>query len=297
MEFNPFDVTTKELVWDGPAAWLERFGIGPPGPVEVIDSDITTLTAAADKVIKVGGPKPYLVNIELQSSHDKELVETTWFRQAALYHRHKLPVLTVLVLLRRDANSPSFTGSFDIRMRDGWQTNQYNYRVVRMWEEGPEPYLTSAINLVPLAPITNVTEEELPGVVKRMKGRISAEPEPSAAKLWTATYLLMGLRYSKEVVSHLLEGVQGMQESTTYQAILREGRNEGLIEGRITGERKLLVRQGTKRFGPPDSAILAAIESIRDVERLEALGERILEADVRDWNSLLGGSRPPEQGD
>ncbi len=52
MEFNPFDVTTKELVWDGPVASLEHFGIGPPGPAEIIDSDITTLTAAADKVIK-----------------------------------------------------------------------------------------------------------------------------------------------------------------------------------------------------------------------------------------------------
>ena len=51
MAFNRFDSSTKELVWDGPAAWLERFGIGPAGPVEVIDSDITTLTAAADKVI------------------------------------------------------------------------------------------------------------------------------------------------------------------------------------------------------------------------------------------------------
>ena len=25
--FNPFDVATKELVWDGPTGWLERFGI------------------------------------------------------------------------------------------------------------------------------------------------------------------------------------------------------------------------------------------------------------------------------
>jgi hypothetical protein len=57
----------------------------------------------------------------------KELVETTWFRQAALYRRHRLPVLTVLVLLRREANSPSFTGTFEIRMWDGWQTNEYNY--------------------------------------------------------------------------------------------------------------------------------------------------------------------------
>jgi hypothetical protein len=72
--------------------------LGPAGLVEVIDSDITALTAAADKVLKVGGSEPYLVNLELQSSHDKDLVETTWFRQAALYHRHRLPVLTVLVL-------------------------------------------------------------------------------------------------------------------------------------------------------------------------------------------------------
>jgi predicted transposase YdaD len=78
-----------------------------------------------------------------------------------------------------------------------------------------------------------------------------------------------------------------MQESTTYQAILREGRNEGLIEGRIAGEQQVLIRQGTKKFGTPDAATLADIEAIRDIERLEALCERILDADVRDWNSLL----------
>ena len=119
---------------------------------------------------------------------------------------------------------------------------------------------------------------------------------PSASKLWTATYGLMGLKYSKEVASHLLEGVHDIQESTTYQAILSEGRSEGLVEGRkegllegrITGERQVLIRQGTKKFGPPDTAILAAIEAIRDVDRLDALCERILDSDVRDWNSLLG---------
>ena len=66
-----------------------------------------------------------------------------------------------------------------------------------------------------------------------MAARINSEPRPRSAKLWTATYLLMGLCYSEELVSRLLEGVQDMQESTTYQAILREGRNEGLTEGRI----------------------------------------------------------------
>ena len=31
MEFNRFDVSAKELVWDDPAAWLDRLAIGPPG--------------------------------------------------------------------------------------------------------------------------------------------------------------------------------------------------------------------------------------------------------------------------
>ena len=104
MDFNPFDVATKELVWEDPAAWLERFGIAATGPVEVIDSDITTLTASADKVIRVPDPEPYLVNIELQSYHDTSLARTLWFRQVALDYRHDLPVLTVLVLLCKEAN-------------------------------------------------------------------------------------------------------------------------------------------------------------------------------------------------
>ena len=58
MEFNRFDVATKELIWEDPADWLERFTNGPRGPVTVIDSDITTLTAGADKVLKVDMPSP-----------------------------------------------------------------------------------------------------------------------------------------------------------------------------------------------------------------------------------------------
>ena len=143
--------------------------------------------------------------------------------------------------------------------------------------------MTGGVNLVPLAPLTNVAEEALPGLVQRMADRINAEPEPRAAMLWTATYLLMGLRFSSDVATHLLEGVQNMQESTTYQAILKEGRVTG------EGDQQPLIRQGTKRFGNPEPPTLAAIEAIRDIERLEALGERIVDPDVRDWNSLLNG--------
>ncbi len=81
-----------------------------------------------------------------------------------------------------------------------------------------------------------------------------------------------------------------MHESTTYEAILRKGREEGFLEGRIEVTRRLLILAGTKRFAKPSATCLAAIEEIRDVERLEALCERIIDPDVRDWNSLVGAS-------
>ncbi len=287
MDFNRFDISTKELVWDDPAAWLEGFGIGPRGPVEVIDSDITTLSAAADKVIRVGGAEPYLVNIELQSSHETTLARTLWYRQVALDYRHDLPVLTVLVLLRKEANSPSLTGRYDRHMPDGWQTNRYDYRVVRLWQENVESFLNAGIGLVPLAPLTDVPPADLPQLVGRMAERINAEPRPRAAKLWTATYLLMGLRYSDELIDSLLEGVQTMQESTTYQKILREGRNEGQKAGRITEAQRLLLLQGEIRFGVPEARTRSAIEAIQDIERLERMSKRILDADIHDWDGLL----------
>ncbi len=156
MDFNDYDVTMKQLILDDPPGWMRRFGIAPRGRVKEVDSGITTLTASADKVFRVGGKKPYLINFEFQSSHETDLVRTLWFRQVALDHRHNLPVLTVLILLRKEANSPRLTGLYERQMPDGRPTNRYHYQVVRLWKEDPEPYLTSSVSLLPLAPLTAV---------------------------------------------------------------------------------------------------------------------------------------------
>jgi hypothetical protein len=117
---------------------------------------------------------------------------------------------------------------------------------------------------------------------------------PRAARLWTVTGLPLGMRYPYELVERLREGRHNMQESTTYQKILSDGRQEGLQEGRLAGERRFLLRQGTKKFGEPGAATVAAIEAIRDADRLEALGLRIIDADVRTWDDLLRDLVYPE---
>jgi hypothetical protein len=76
VDFNPYDVTTKELVWEDPSCWNARLGINPTWPVDLIESGITTRTAAADKVIRIGAPSPFLLNLEFQGSHETDLVRT-----------------------------------------------------------------------------------------------------------------------------------------------------------------------------------------------------------------------------
>jgi hypothetical protein len=95
-----------------------------------------------------------------------------------------------------------------------------------------------------------------------------------------ATYLLAGLRFAKETVKALFEGVRTMdllQESSSYQLILEEG---GIKEAR-----KIVLRLGRIRFGTPDEMTRETIEAIDDLDRLERLSERLLTASS--WAELL----------
>jgi hypothetical protein len=169
-------------------------------------------------------------------------------------------------------------------------TLEFRFRVLRAWQQPIEAVLTGGLATLPMAPLADVDVEALPGVIHRMEARIAQEASPTeAATLWTATYVLMGLRYSEAFTTLLLQGVRAMKESVTYQAILREGREEGREMGREEGQfveaRRLLLRLGEKRLGACPAATRAAVEAIPSLERLEALTERLL--DVETWNELL----------
>ena len=80
-----------------------------------------------------------------------------------------------------------------------------------------------------------------------------------------------------------------LRGSSTYDAIFREGYEEGLRQGRLIGCRRVLRRQGATKLGKPDAATVAVIKEIRDYERLRALCSRLVDDDVRTWADLLRG--------
>jgi hypothetical protein len=284
---GPIDDTLKHLTELSPQDWVVQGGWSA-APATVIDADIATITGATDKVIRVAGRPDWLLAVDFQAGHDTvaKLPDLLLY-SSALFKRHGLGVRSLLVLLDRGADSPRRTGlyergfpgePFDVALR---------YRVVRVWQMAPQQWLAGGLGLVPLAPLGNVRHQELPALIAQMKRRLEREVSASqAAELWSAAYILMGLRYEQALIQRLLQGVVTMKESVTYRAILEEGEAQGLTKGKIEEARKMLLLQGQSQFGEPPPEVVAALNALTDVSRLEELGVRLLR--VSSWEELLG---------
>jgi predicted transposase YdaD len=285
-----FDAALKELITRHPYDWARQVGLPEDVRLSVADSELSTVTAAADRIIRVEAPHPCLLDIELMASHDLGIEARLLSYHALLLRQYGLPVHTALVLLRSEANSPNFSGSQTWRSPYGASCATIQYDLIRLWELPVEDILRGGPGILPLAPLAKGAERVLPDIVKELDRRFNVEfPPAEAAEMWSATYTLMGLRFPPEIASTLLRGVRQMRESSTYQAILEEGRQEGRQEGLELGIAKLrnvLLRQGMHRFGPPSAKTLKRLEAESGVERLEELAERLL--DVDSWDELLG---------
>src|SRR5688500_2297789 len=203
---KPFDASTKHLLETRPEDRLEYLGL-PRGAVEVINADLATVTAAADKVMRVLGPPAWLAHVEPQAGPDPELDARVLEYNVLLDRRHGLPVQTVVVPLRPSADRPGLTGRIERRLPSGRQYLASEYDVVRVWEKPVESVLAGGLGTLPLAPLADVAEGELPGVLQRMEERISREAAPDeAGLLWTTTFVLLGLRCPTDTAARLLQG-------------------------------------------------------------------------------------------
>jgi predicted transposase YdaD len=300
-----FDATLKDLLEeflpDYRAAIRDQFGLALGGAVRAIDADVSTISASADKVCLIEGPPRLLLDLEPQSGPDAELPQRLLKYSVLLTDRHKLRVRTVVLLLRPKADGPHVTGTLRYQFEDDEDSYlTFRYHVLRVWQLPVETVLAGGMGLLPLAPLTAVPKKQVPAVIARMDERIEREATPRAArKLRAAAKLLLGLRFRRDEASLLMPGAKWMKDSDTYLEILEEGEAKGLVKGRVAEAKRFLLLLGRKQFGIPDRATKAALEAITDPQRLEQLGERVLEASS--WQELLAKpgmqkrSRPPNR--
>lgn len=286
---RPFDVTTRQLIEQDPVSWLRWIGLPVSDPVHAVDSEVSTVLAEVDKVLRVEAATPWYAHIEVQTGHDPELPSRLLQYHVLLRHRHKQPIESTAVLLQRGADGPELSGLLEQHGIDGSRTIAFRFRVVRLWECPVDEILSGGLGILPLAPLADVERSRLPAIMEQIDERFERDATPSGAgELRAATLLLLGLRYDRIEARQLLRGVKGMRESSTYQAILEEGREAGREEGQVVQARGDVIDLGTEKFGPPESVTIAAIERLDDLVILRRLLRSILRAST--WGELLASA-------
>ena len=281
----PFDATLKLLVQSHPRDWLDALHVPADAPVEVLTPDLSTVTRFADTVLRVGDRG--ILHLDFQSGPDPALPRRMLLYNALLHEAYGVPVHTAVVLLRPAAARAGLRGAVGYRMVPRRGRLDFRFELIRLWQRPAEELLAGGLGVVPLAALGKLpagvrATAGLAGVVERLVDRVIREAAPDeAAGLLSAAFILIGLRVPRPVGTELFRGVRAMRESSTYQAILDEGREEGHVQE----ARKILLRQGRRKFGAPGPEVEATIEAIGDLDRLERMSERLL--DVTTWPDLL----------
>jgi hypothetical protein len=198
-----FDATLKCLLEDAPEDWPRLLGIADRH-VRVIDADISTISGAADKVLRLRGPPSAILHFEFQSGPDGSIPCDLNVYNSVLEKRHGLPVRSVLILLSPRADLAVING--DYRRHLPGEATPYRtlrYDVVRVWKLSVTPLLGGGLGTLPLAPISAVTAAELPGVLGQMKRRLAKHQDRGrVGRLWTAVCVLLGYDISKPLWSN-----------------------------------------------------------------------------------------------
>jgi hypothetical protein len=280
---KPYDAVSKELLQLDPAGWAAFLGVVRPADRVVLkDSELSTVTAAADKVILIQDDPAWLIDIEFQSSHDTSVPRQLLKYNALLQDRHKVPVASVLVLLEKSAGSPTIDGRYSVAPPFGPRWD-FGYTVIKVWEVSAETLLTGPLALTPLAPVANVRPIDVPDLVRRVSLRATRESEPDVSgRLLTAVGILLTMRYGNVATNDLLSQFPEIRDMAPFKKFLDDGR----AEGRAEEARAALLRHGQKKFAAaPTSKQVAFVNSITDLDRLHSLSDRLL--DVSTWDDLF----------
>lgn len=223
---KPFDVTPKAISEEFPDDWAEFLG-WPNDEMEIIDADVATVSGAADKIFRVGGERGWLALFEFMSTYKTFVAERLHWHATLIGHRHQLLVRSVVVLLRPEADGPALTGNYEETFPGEASHLTFRYRVLRLWEIPAEQLLKAGLGLALFAPLGDVDPARLPELVRKVRQRVDAERTRDAPDLLAAMYILMGMRYDEAVIQTIKKEVSEMEESITYQEILKKGEVRG----------------------------------------------------------------------
>ena len=272
-----YDNTLKYLVEQYPEQFIRWLLASEPRDIQILKTELNQEPIRADSVTFLQTANQIL-HIEFQT-----LPASTpplplrmldyWVR---LYRQYNCDIEQVVIFLKPTSSEAAFVEQFTAR------NTSHRYRIIRMWEQNPEPLLTSSA-LLPLATLAQTDSPET--LLQQIAVKVSMIEETAIQQSISAcTQLLAGLVFDTQLVRQLFRR-EDMRESVIYQEILQEGREEGR-----QSELRLVMRQLTRRIGAINLQLQSQIENL-SLTQLEDLGEALLdfatEEDLLNWLNNL----------
>lgn len=234
--------------------------------IEVLKTELTLEPIRADSVTFLQAANQIL-HIEFQTlaTSNPPLNFRMLDYSVRLKRQYRCPVTQVLIFLQETNNEVAFTEAYQD------ETTIHQYRVVRLWEQDSELFLTNSA-LLPLASLTRTNSpQSLLAQVAEQVAKISDREKRQ--NIVGCVEILAGLRFEKDLIRQLLrEDI--MRESVIYQDIVQK---EAF---------KLISRMLRRRFGDFDASLVEQVRNL-SAEELENLGEALLDfsqvADLVAW--------------
>ncbi len=238
--------------------------------VEVLKTELTLEPIRADAIAFLRTANQVL-HIEFQTLpySDQPIPFRMLDYSVRLKRQYRCAVVQVVIFLQETTNEVAFTEEY----RD--DTTIHRYRVVRLWEQEPAPFLASPA-LLPLATLAQTDSPQ--GLLAQVAEQVARIPDREQRQnISGCTEILAGLRFEKDLIRRFLrEDI--MRESVIYQDIWERSRKQEAL----SVVRRLL----SLRFGEVDSSLIERVQ-VLSVEQLEALVEVLFNrsevADLEIW--------------
>ena len=276
---KPFDATLKELITHHPEDWLTQLGIPITATPEILNVDLSTVTAAADTLIKVGD---LVVHIDVESGPDDDLGTRILLYNVLTHREVGVPVHSVVVLLRPKAAGRDLSDVVEYSSPGGNGGLRFQFQIIRAWELDAEEWLRAGIGLIALAvlgrPPAGLTRlQALPGLAERIVARGQREAPAEVGVIVAASFILSTMHVGAGAARTIFSRLFAMDEipGVTYLQEL----------GAIRHQRNLITRAARKKLGAPTETQVNKLNVIEDIDRLDRMVLKI--ASVKSWDGLL----------
>jgi predicted transposase YdaD len=278
---NSYDATFKILVDHSPRDWARYLSSASVEIAAPVDTTLHETKEVVDRLLRVEHLGcEFILHVEFHAGHSGNAIPSRLFHyNAAVMKRHALTTLSCVLILRKEADSPSISGGFVRTIEPFGDIHSFRYHPIRLWKEPFDRFLIPGSSLAVagvLADFGERTLEEAGAEIRRCIDEVS-DPDGREDMLYHLV-VLAGMRFNRNQAESIFgRNVSVLEKySVTLQYFIREGEERG--------QRNLLLASARQLFGTPTQQIIEKVN--------EATSEKLLTWTVRlrtaqSWNELI----------